>query len=278
MARLLAGIGLALMLVLFVWWETSALDITHLEVSITGLPAAFDGFRMGLASDLHGRRTSPSGQVVTALKALGVDVICVVGDFVHQSPAEIHKVYPFMEALGSVAPTYAVSGNHDHRAGWSLIAARLTEAGVIVLENRHVVLERDGEHLVLAGVSDPYSGHDRLAEALPAGLAGPVVLLAHAPTWFEPGQADRRGGAHQELLARVALTLTGHTHGGQIKLPLLGAVTTASGRLFPRTHVQGLSREGDGWLYITRGLGQGGPMPVRLGSRPELAIITLRRP
>jgi len=74
----------------------------------------------------------------------------------------------------------------------------------------------------------------------------------------------------------VALTLAGHTHGGQVKLPFLGAVTTASGRLFPPSHVEGLSREGDGWLYINRGLGQGG-LAFRFLSRREVTIVTLRR-
>ncbi len=74
----------------------------------------------------------------------------------------------------------------------------------------------------------------------------------------------------------VSLTLTGHTHGGQIKLPFIGALTTASGRLFPGTHIEGLSREGEGWLYISRGIGQGGLIPFRFLSRREVSIITLR--
>jgi predicted MPP superfamily phosphohydrolase len=91
-------------------------------------------------------------------------------------------------------------------------------------------------------------------------------------TWFEPWNAHLAPAS----LDRVSLTLAGHTHGGQVKLPFLGAVTTASGRLFPPSHVEGLSREGDGWLYINRGLGQGG-LAFRFLSRREVTIITLRQ-
>jgi predicted MPP superfamily phosphohydrolase len=99
-----------------------------------------------------------------------------------------------------------------------------------------------------------------------------VVLLAHAPTWFEPWNA----ATAPPNLHLLSLTLAGHTHGGQIKLPLIGAVTTASGRLFPPSHVEGLYREGDGWLYINRGLGQG-HLGFRFRSRREVTIVTLRR-
>ena len=155
---------------------------------------------------------------------------------------------------------------------WPYIARRLRETGVRVLENSHVRINQGDGEIILAGVSDPYTGHGRLTQALPPQDDTVIVLLAHAPTWFEPWNAAKAPPS----LHRISLTLAGHTHGGQIKLPFLGAVTTASGRLFPPTHVEGLSREGDGWLYINRGLGQGG-LALRFLSRREVTIITLRQ-
>lgn len=270
-----ASVAAGLLLAAYIRRETHTLGISRVEVPITGLPESLGGFGIGLLSDFHGRRADFGGQVVHELQRAQVDLIAVVGDFVHKRPAEIERVSPLIQELRAVAPTYAVSGNHDHSAGWPSIAAHLDQAGATVLDNRHVCVEKAGGTLVLAGVADPYSGRDRLDHALPAVPAGPIVLLAHSPAWFA-GPIRRKPYDPLPLLSRVALTLTGHTHGGQVKLPVLGVVSTASGRLFPRSHIQGLSREGDGWLYITRGLGQGGLLPVRLGSRPELAIITLR--
>jgi len=252
--------------------ETVALSVEYVEVPIEGLPPEFDGFRIAQVSDLHGRRIDPAGREMKAVAEAGVDLIAATGDYVHWNQAEIERVVPFMEALAGIAPVYAVSGNHEHWTDWPYIAGRLRETGVTVLENSHVRITRGDGEIILAGVSDPLTGHGRLTKALPAQADTVIVLLAHAPTWFEPWSAV----APPAELGLVSLTLAGHTHGGQIKLPFLGAMTTASGRLFPPSHVEGLLREGNGWLYINRGLGQGG-FAVRFLSRREVTIVTLRR-
>jgi len=254
-------------------WETVALSVEQVEIPIKGLPPEFDGFRIAQVSDLHGNRFNPAGCEVQAIKGAGVDLIVATGDHVHRNSKEgVKRILPFMQALVEIAPVYAVSGNHDHWTDWPYIARRFRNAGVTVLENNHVRIKRGAGEIILAGVSDPYTGHDCLIQALPAKADTVIVLLAHTPAWFEPWNAADAPAA----LQRISLTLVGHTHGGQIKLPFLGAVTTASGRLFPPSHVEGLSREGDGWLYINRGLGQGWPS-FRFLSRREVTIITLRQ-
>lgn len=253
-------------------WETAALSVEYVEVPIEGLPPEFDGFRIAQVSDLHGNRLNPRGREVKAIKEAGVDLIAATGDYVHRHRKKIERVLPFMEALVGIAPVYAVSGNHEHWTDWPYIAKRLRKTGVTVLENSYVRINRNEGEIILAGVSDPHTGHGCLIQALPAKVDTVVVLLAHAPTWFEPWNA----ATAPETLKYVSLTLVGHTHGGQFRLPLLGAVTTASGRFFPPSHVEGLSREGNGWLYINRGLGQGWPA-VRFLSRREVTIITLRQ-
>ncbi|MBT9173617.1 MAG: 3',5'-cyclic adenosine monophosphate phosphodiesterase CpdA [Syntrophomonadaceae bacterium] len=265
-----------LMAILAGWivWETVALSVEYVDVPIEGLPPEFDGFRIAQVSDLHGMRFDPAGREAQAIIEAGVDLIVVTGDHVHRNSIEgIKRVLPFMQALLEIAPVYAVSGNHDHWTDWPYIARRLREAGVRVLENSHVRIDRGAGEIILAGVSDPYTGHGNLTQALPAQADTVIVLLAHAPTWFEPWNAATAPAS----LDRVSLTLAGHTHGGQVKLPFLGAVTTASGRLFPPSHVEGLSREGDSWLYINRGLGQGW-LAFRFLSRREVTIITLKSP
>jgi len=260
-------------LVVWVVWETFSLAVVHVEVPIVGLPLEFDGFRLAHISDWHGHPFDPKGREVRAIRAGKADVIVATGDFVHrQCVTGVRRIMPFVQELARIAPVYAVSGNHDHRTDWPYIAQQLRNFGVTVLENSHVQLTRGGGGIVLAGVSDPDTGHARLDEALPAAGDRVILLLAHTPRWFEPWNAVRVPTA----LQRVSLTLVGHTHGGQVKLPWLGAVTTASGRLFPRSHVEGLSREGNGWLYINRGLSQGA-LGFRCWSRREVTIITLRQ-
>jgi len=267
--------ALLLMVSLAGWiaWETAALSVEYVEVPIEGLPPEFDGFRIAQVSDLHGKRFDPAGREVRAIREAKVDIIAATGDFVHRNNVEgIKRILPFMQSLVGIAPVYAVSGNHDHWTNWPYIAGRLQETGVTVLDNSHVLIGRGTGEIILAGVNDPYTGHGCLTRTLPAQAKTVIVLLAHAPTWFEPWNAETAPAR----LNLVSLTLAGHTHGGQIKLPFIGAVTTASGRLFPPSHVEGLSREGDGWLYINRGLGQGG-LAIRFLSRREITIITLRQ-
>lgn len=264
-------------------FDTFAVILEETEVELAGLPAELDGFRILQISDIHGRRFAGDGTVARRISEAKPDIIVLTGDYVRSDWTEVYNFYPLLETLTKMAPVYAVSGNHDHRTAWPEIAGVLEKAGVEVLENRHVLLQKNGRTLVLAGVGDPHTGHDDLQAALPQAADGPVVLLAHTPAWFQPLYKKRFGtlpafAAQQTLLQKVALTLCGHTHGGQVKLPFLGAVTTASGELLPKPHVEGLSREENGWLYISRGVGQSGILPFRFLSRAEISLIVLRSP
>jgi uncharacterized protein len=279
--KMAAAVILILTVLLAAWmiWETRALSVVYLEIPLEGLPVEFDGFIIVHLSDLHGRKLDPAGREVRAIREAQPDLLAVTGDFVEHRAEDVERILPFLESLAAFTPVYAVSGNHDHWTDWPSIARRLQETGVTVLENDHLRINRDEGEITLAGVSDPHTGNGDLSQALPEEIDTVVVLLAHAPTWFAPDDAstavDPPTERSRELLKKVSLTLSGHTHGGQIKLPFLGAVSNASGRLLPRSHVEGLSREGSGWLYINRGLGTV-YLPVRFLSRAEITVIILR--
>jgi predicted MPP superfamily phosphohydrolase len=273
----------------WVAWQSSALAVERVTITLPQLPAEFDGFTIAHISDIHGRRIDPRGFLVETVRAAGVDMIAATGDFVDGRAQEMDAVVPLLAALADVAPVYAVSGNHDHWAGWGQVAASLTSAGAVVLDNANVILARGGASIMLAGVADPATRRADLMAAVPAAPPDVVILLAHAAHLHEEyarlygrgGRATaveepRLTGAGLHRLELVSLTLAGHTHGGQIKLPLVGALSNASGRAFPREYVEGLTWEGHGWLYINRGLGYT-ILPLRLLSRPELTLITLRR-
>jgi len=271
-------------LVPWILHESTSLAVERVEVPIAGLPQEFDGFKIAQITDIHGRRLDPAGALVAEVMAARPDIIAATGDFVDDSLSELSRVTPLLRALAEITPIYAVSGNHDYRAGWSSVAAELRQCGVTVLENDHVSLGRGAGRLVLAGISDPTTRRHDLRAAIPEDSAVPVILLAHGPALFQRLRDAGHGGDVQAgdvqsgesaLLSKVALTIVGHTHGGQMKLPLIGAVSNASGRPFPRSYVEGLSWEGSGWLYISRGLGYT-ILPLRFLSRPELTIITLR--
>lgn len=274
--------SLALLAALFApWlvWQSTAVAVVRVEISVSGLPGAFDGFTVAHISDIHGRRIDPQGTIISAIRAARPDIIAATGDFVDSSATELPRVTPFLQALADISPTYAVSGNHDYLAGWPVVAAALRDCGIVVLENQSVKILRQGQELILAGISDPMTRRHDLEAAIPSGSGSPIILLSHSPflhrSLREDQGRDPRVDAALAPLKSVSLTLAGHTHGGQIKLPLVGAMSNASGRPFPRSYVEGLSREGEGWLYISRGLGYT-ILPLRFLSRPELTLITLR--
>ncbi|NLW18033.1 MAG: hypothetical protein GX033_10435 [Firmicutes bacterium] len=258
-------------------WENHVIEVVEIEVPIKGLAADLEGMKIAHLSDLHGRRLN-TRWVEKRLLGAGIDIIALTGDYVRgRDESSVERLEPLLEVLPQIAPTYAVNGNHDQAAGWPEIRARLEGQGIYVLDNTYTSIQRGTARLVLAGLAYPYNSVDNLRSALPT-TNETIVLLTHSPQVFRQEQplmrrADR--ALWEELMQRPALTLVGHTHGGQIKIPLLGAVTTASGRLFPREHIQGLSWEGAGWLYISRGIGYTG-LPLRFLSRPEIAIITLK--
>jgi predicted MPP superfamily phosphohydrolase len=249
--------------------ETVAIKVEEVRIEIPGLPAGLDGFRMVQLTDLHGRGLPL--KVMRVIEDYSPHLIALTGDYVSSSLRDMERITPFLRALSDIAPTYAVSGNHDFHVGWPSIRSALRAQGVVVLENEHLLVRHREQDLVLVGVDDPATGRDNLRAALPPlrDDQTTVIVLAHAPTWFELNRT--------ELLKGVDLVLSGHTHGGQIKLPFIGAVTNASGRLFPQAYVDGLSHENGTWLYISRGLGYTG-IPIRFMSRPEITLVTLTTP
>jgi uncharacterized protein len=170
--------------------------------------------------------------------------------------------------LGSLrAPdgVFGCMGNHDYFTDGEAFARELERRGLPQLRNRGVTITRQGAQLYLCGVDDTWTGRHDLARALRSRPAGaPVVLLAHDPALFA-----------QAATHDVALTLSGHTHGGQFAIPIAPRRWNLARMMTPFT--VGLYKIGSSLLYVNRGLGTTGP-PVRLGARPEIALLTLVPP
>ena len=246
-------------------WEAFDYELTETEVFVRGLPAGFEGFRVAQLTDLHHSRLVPLAEVRRVVKLANSarpDAIVLTGDY---TTARRRYVEPCAEALGDLrapAGVWAVLGNHDHYTDAELTTRALRRRGVEVLSNANTTLRRGPDTLQLAGVDDWGWGKADFARAL-KGLdpARPAVLLSHEPGVFDLPEA--RG---------LALVLSGHTHGGQISLPLVGAPARF---LEEFRYLRGLYERDGAQLYVSRGTGMIG-VPVRLGARPEVAVITLR--
>jgi hypothetical protein len=241
--------------------------VVRRDVHISSLPEEFDGYRIVQISDLHcgpfasGRRVSGWVRRVNALEA---DAVAVTGDLIASGTAFVSVVANALGALTARDGVYAAMGNHDYFGDGEHMARALGDAGLSVLRNEGVEVERGGARIYVAGVDDTWTGRDDVDKALarrPEGM--PTVLLAHDPVLFQ--EAAARG---------VDLTLSGHTHGGQLGVPFFARRWNLA-RVITRFTTD-LYREGRSALYVNRGLGTTG-VPIRMLVDPEIAVLTLRR-
>jgi predicted MPP superfamily phosphohydrolase len=258
-ALIVAAVGAALAL-------TPRHRVRRHEVVIEGLPEAFDGYRVVQISDLHcgpfasGRRVAAW---VAAVNRLDADLVAVTGDLIASGSTFVPVVARELGGLTARDGVFASMGNHDYFTDGEALAAALERAGLTLLRNRGVQVRRNGAALFVAGVDDTWTQrHDldlALSERPPAT---PVLLLAHDPALF-PAAAQRG----------IDLTLSGHTHGGQLGIPPFARKLNLARIMTPFT--SGLYHQGGATLYVNHGLGTTGP-PVRLGVPPEIAVLTLR--
>jgi len=241
------------------------LTLSEGEVRLDGLPPQFDGRTVLLITDTHaGPFVSPAGLAATFARLLAVepDLILLGGDLITARLEELDEFADAFRMLRAPSGVFAVLGNHDHYAGPAVrVRDRIERLGIEVLHNRSARIASGGAVLSIAGVDDLLIGRPDLDAAL-AGTRPPVVLLSHNPDLFF--EAARRG---------VALTLSGHTHAGQIRIPGLPVLVRQSRFRLD----EGRFRAAGSELVVSRGLGAVG-LPWRLACPPEAVLLTLRGP
>lgn len=262
--------------------ERHWIDVIRREAEIPGLPGDFDGLKVAQLSDIHlDDFTEPFflRDAVRHINQLDPDVIFLTGDYVTNPLGHRFGMQKF--AVGAAwqcadilrglhcRRIYAVLGNHDIQVDAKQVTTALRDNGIVVLRNSYIPIERGSSRFWLAGLDDPVAGHPIPDLAIPAPIRNlpgePVILLCHAPDYASRLSAMPAGQS-------VSLMLSGHTHGGQIRLPLIGPlVLPIGGRQYP----EGPYRLGHMQLYVNRGLGTVG-VPFRLDCPPEITLHTLR--
>jgi uncharacterized protein len=247
--------------------EPRWLQLRRQRIHIRSMPAAFEGLRIGLISDLHleaGKEPSLARRAVAALNRAGVDIVAVTGDLAEDEEG-LQTVLDTLTPLQAAMGVFAVPGNHDHRAGIARWHRALGARKAIQnLTNRYVLLRRDGAALCLAGVDDDIEGTPRL-RLPPPEERDLTLLLAHSPDQAERCRRDYDA---------VDLILSGHTHGGQVRLPFIGAPVNSA--VHAELYEDGLRRRPWTQVYTSRGLGTT-RLPVRFLARPEVTILELTR-
>lgn len=241
--------------------------VVEQDVFVRDLPQAFENFRITQLTDVHHSRIvglDEIRRVVNLAQSTKPDLIALTGDY---TTTYRRFIEPCAEALGNLqAPegVWAVLGNHDHYTDHELTTRSLERNHIPVLNNANTTLRRGSDSLQLAGIDDwswAQGDWDRAFHEL--DRKRPTVLLSHQPSVLDLPETQH-----------VSLILSGHTHGGQVTLPFIGAPARLATKDLKYAH--GLFRRGDTQLFVSSGTGVIG-LPVRLGARPEVAVLRLRR-
>jgi hypothetical protein len=250
------------------------ISIVTQEIVIAKLPAAFHNLRIAQISDIHfDEYTEPSflRRVVAQVNSLAPDLVLLTGDFISVVPMgqkfAYGAIFRCADVLrGLTCPLrMAVMGNHDTFLGAPDIREGLATASIPLLVDQSIPIERDGQRLWIVGIEEPLTGHPNLDVAIPRRPDGPVILMSHGPDYADTIFAHPRG-------QHVDLVVSGHSHGGQIRLPFLGALKLPEGA---KKYSEGLYRIGPMQLYVNRGIGAVG-VPFRLNCPPEITLFTLK--
>ena len=245
--------------------EPKWLIVERVNVPIKGLKSSLEGLKIVQLSDIH---LHPHTQIDLVEKAVQIvndiapDLIALTGDYVLEMAESIFDLAPLLSQMNARFGIFSILGNHDLWTNAEAVQLGLEDAGLPVFVNEGLTLDIEGEPLYLAGLDDGWSGEPDLNAALedcPADT--PAIVLMHEPDFIGEIAQD----------PRVSLQLSGHTHGGQVRLPGIGPLALPT---YGRKYDIGLHKVNQTMLYVNRGLGVIGP-PVRFNCRPEITEITL---
>lgn len=271
--------AVAVLLFITVWAiiANTYLTVTTFSIKSENIPSAFDGYKIAHVSDIHDSEIGEEHKtLLDKLKQSNPDMIAITGDLIDSSRTNVEHSLRFVAEAVKIAPCYYVCGNHEILSGkYEELREALLDLGVILLENTNKKIEKDGEYISIMGINDPFlysfdlitHEYDEtvvgecIEEAL-VGTDGFRILLSHHPECFE---YYREYG--------IDLTLSGHAHGGQFRLPLIGGLYAPHQGVFPK-YDAGLFKNGSTRMIVSRGIGNSA-FPLRLNNNPELIIIEL---
>ncbi len=238
----------------------------HVPVRLSSLPNGFDGFRIALLSDFHLYPfttidiVQESIQIANRFKP---DLVLLAGDFIYGAVDAAFDLVPLFHQFEAGKGVFAVLGNHDVRKGPNIVSQALAKGGVELLRNRGVTLQLGSDSIYLAGIDSVFAGWPRPKAAFDNRKSDLTsIVLLHEPDYIED---------LVESKIPVDLQLSGHSHGGQVRLPVSGPLLLPPwGQLYDR----GLYRIENAQIYTTRGIGMVG-VPIRFNCPPEVTCITL---
>ena len=272
----------ALLFIIWVIWGNKALTAEKIVIYDSGIPSAFNGFRIVQVSDLHNAEFGRgNNELLEVIEDCRPDTIVATGDIIDSGRTDTLTAALFVENAMKTAPVYYVTGNHEARLlkqggtgkdEYFKLESIMVNAGANVLHGESVSIERGESDIQIIGIDDPeylrlnkYAGENRITlsnidEFIKEDIF--TVLLSHRPELFE-----------EYAKSGVNLVIAGHAHGGQFRLPFVGGLFAPNQGFFPR-YDSGLYEKNNTKMVVSRGLGNSA-VPIRFNNRPEIVVIEL---
>ncbi len=267
-----------LIICIFILWGTKTIGITEYKIVNEKIPENFNGYTIVQISDLHNEEFGKdNARLIKKIKETNPDIIVITGDLLDSYNTDIPKAEVFVKEVVKIAPTYYTTGNHEYRLydDYLKFEETMKSVGVRVLHNEGEVVEIDGKYIQILGLdanmyqngryyvpsNENVQVYEELSKLNIEDLYS--VLLSHRPELFDIYVDEN-----------IDLTLTGHTHGGQVRIPFIGGVIAPNqDGLFPK-YDSGLFSEDGSTMIISRGLGNSS-FPIRIFNKPEIVVIKL---
>ena len=274
MKYLLAAL-LFILICCFLHMENTKLDHSHYSLSYEELPSQLEGFRICHLSDIHNTHNRKLKEsILKAIKANHPDIIVITGDLIDSRRTDAATAVSFAAELVKLAPVYFIPGNHESRKTaefYRQFTEKLQSCGVTVLNDENTAIEKEGQTVNIIGLKDPCFHCDHPTE-FPAHIKSQLhilkndkafnIVLSHRPELFTSYAEEN-----------VSLVLSGHAHGGQVRLPFIGGLYSPGQGILPQ-YTAGVHTENKTKMVISRGIGNS-LFPFRVFDHPEIIFITL---
>lgn len=255
-------------------YENTKLQISSYNISNSSIPGNFNNYKIVQISDFHNTKSKTlTKNLIEEIKKQKPNIIVLTGDFIDSRKTDINVAINFIKEINDIAPIYFCIGNHEARiSNYLELKEELQKNEVIILDNKTEILKINESKINLIGISNPQMAYEKVVSASEIvkdeldnakyNKNDYSILLSHRPEVFNTYVEED-----------IDLVLTGHAHGGQIRLPLIGGIIAPNQGFFPK-YASGIFEENKTTMIISRGIGNS-IFPFRVNNRPELVVITL---
>ena len=259
---------------LYLYYENNKLQISNYNIINDSIPNDFNNYKILQISDFHNTKSKIlTKDLIKEIKKQNPNIIVLTGDIIDSRKIAINLAINFIKEINDIAPIYFISGNHEANINnYQEFQDKLKENNVIILDNKVQILEMNESKINLIGIDDPMMKHSPYEsdedivnselKLIDYNKKNYSILLSHRPELFETYANND-----------IDLVLSGHSHGGQIRIPFIGGLVAPNQGLFPK-YTSGKNENNKTTMIISRGIGNS-ILPFRINNRPELIIITL---